>query len=347
MTIFLDYNKGKLGIIYSKSGEHFAKKVVKELDAIISESKKSSEQDARLVRTTKSTIFQNKELKTEIEECIRNQDIYIFQDVENHSEGLSVNDNFMELKTAIYAAKLSNAHTITAVIPVFPYARQDKAKSREGINAAMVARELEDAGASRVMTLDIHNEAIAGFFRNANLENLRASKSLIDYVHKHFETEKLMVVAPDTGGADRANFFARKLGTKLAMIYKERDYSTANTIENMSLIGNVNGKDVYVVDDMIDTAGTVVNAAKKLKDKGANKIYFGASLTLFSGPAIERLDKAHEEGYIDKVVGTNVIFKPEDFKTQHPWYDEVNLERYFARVIYNINKGKSISKLLE
>jgi ribose-phosphate pyrophosphokinase len=337
------YNRGKLGVISCTSGRHFADKVVERLKEIIGQEDGSE----GILKQSKETIFANTEIKTEIEESIRNQDVYIFQDVENESEGMSVNDNLMALKTAINSAKLSNAHCITAVIPVYPYARQDKPKTREGISAAMIARELEDCGASRVITLDVHNEAIAGFFRSAVLENLRASKDLMDYIRANIGTDNLIVVAADVGGAPKADFFARRLGTKLAIMHKERDYTCANCVERMNLVGDVSGKDVLVTEDMIDTAGTLVTAAKKLKESGAKRVFFTASLTMFNGPAVERIDKAYKEGIINKVIGTNVIFREKNFSDEHPWYAEVNLEKYFARVIYNINKGKSITKLLD
>ncbi|MBN1792286.1 ribose-phosphate diphosphokinase [Candidatus Woesearchaeota archaeon] len=338
------YNRGRLGVLACESGRHFAEKVVARLREILED---EGERPDPLLRPSREIRFSNTEVKTEIDESIRNQDLYIFQDVENNSKGFSVNDNLMALKTAINAARFSNAHCITAVIPVYPYARQDKSKTREGISAAMVATELEGLGVSRIITLDLHNEAIAGFFRRATLENLRASESLIKYINNKIGISNLVIVAPDAGGAARANFYAKKLGLKLALIHKERDYSKTSTIENMSLIGEVEGRDVFVVDDMIDTAGTVVNAAKKLKDEGAKRVFFAASLALFNGPVVERIDDAYKNGWLDKVVGTNVVFRSKDFAKEHPWYEEVPLERYFARVIFNINKGLSISRLME
>jgi ribose-phosphate pyrophosphokinase len=339
-----DYNCGKLGIIACESGRHFAEKVVARLREIL---RKEDAGDDDLLRTSNEIVFANTEVKTEIYESIRNQDIYIFQDVGNKSKGMSVNDNLMALKTAINAAKLASAHSVTAVIPTYPYARQDKTKTRECMTAALVAKELEDAGASRIITLDVHNDAIAGFFRNASFENLRASKAFIDYIDNAIGTENLVIVAPDAGGAARANFYAKKLGLKLAIIHKERDYSKPSTVAHMSLIGDVGNRDVFVIDDLIDTASTVGNAAHKLKKEGAKRVFFAVSLAFFNGPAVERLDKAYSEGVIDKVIGTNVVFKPAGFKEQHPWYEEVKLERYFAKVIFCINKGRSISRLLE
>jgi len=338
------YTRGKLGIMACDSGKPFAEKVFDELKKIIQ--KENHVAVSRIIQI-KETKFSNGEIKTEIDESIRNQDVYIFQDVENKSSGLNVNDNIMALKTAIQAAKMADAQYVTAVIPAFPYARQDKPKTREGITAAMIARELEDAGATRVITLDVHNEAIAGFFRKANLENLRASKNLMNYIKEKLDLKDLVIVAPDAGGAARANFYAKNLGVKLALIHKERDYSKANAIDSMSLIGDVKGKNAFVVDDLIDTGGTVVNAAKKLKEFGAKKIYFAASLALLNSPALERLDQAYKEGIITKVIGTNVIYHGEDLKKKHPWYEEVSVAKYFAKVIYNINRGISISRLLD
>lgn len=338
------YTRGKLCIIACASGRPFAEKVVEELKGIIQKEKNNAVSG---IVKSKETRFPNGEIKTEIDESIRNHDVYIFQDVENKSSGLSINDNIMALKTAIQAARMADAQHITAIIPAFPYARQDKIRTREGITSAMIARELEDAGAARVITLDIHNEAIAGFFRKADLENLRASKDFMDYIKNKIGCKNLVIVAPDAGGAARANFFAKNLGVKLALIHKERDYSKASTIDSMSLIGNVKGKIAFVIDDLIDTGGTVINAAMKLKECGARKIYFAASLAMLNGPAIDRIDKAHKDGLITKIIGTNVIYHGDDLKQKHAWYEEVSLAKYFARVIYNISKGISISRLLE
>jgi len=338
------FSRGKLGILACNSGKFFAEKVMTELKLVI---EKENDSNGVGIIKTKETFFGNTEVKTEIEESMRNKDVYVFQDIDNKTAGLSVNDNFMTLKTAIQAARMADAHYITAVIPVFPYARQDKPKTREGITAAMAARELEDVGATRVITLDIHNEAIGGFFRKAILENLHASKHFMDYINEKIGISNLVIVAPDAGSAARATHYAKKLGTSLALIHKERDYSKANTIENMRLIGEVRGKTVFVAEDIIDTAGTLVNCAKKLKEEGAEEVYFAASLCMLNGPAIERISNAYKEGVITKVIGTDVIFHGEGFNEKHEWYEEISLARYFARVIYNINKGISISRLLD
>lgn len=332
-----------LGIIICESGRHFAEKVVAKLKEKI---EKDTELKSSLVKNTKEVIFANGELKTEIEESIRDKDIFIFQDVTNKSNGLSLNDNYMILKTTIDAARRSSAKSIVVVLPYFPYARQDKTKSREGITAEMVARELENTGADRVIVLDIHNTAIAGFFRKGNFENLRATKQIIEYIKENIPLTNLEICSPDAGGLERAEYYAKKLGTPVNVLLKKRDYSKANTVEKMYLLGDVDGKDIFIIDDIIDTAGTIIKGAEILKQRGANKIYFGASHGLFSNPAIERLNEAFSKGIFDGVVVANTIFQPDEVKNL-PWYNEVNLESYFAKVINNIYKNESISKLFE
>jgi ribose-phosphate pyrophosphokinase len=352
----IEHARGQIGIIACDSGRHFAAKVAKELQNIISseQSNVKAHEDEDLLRDFEETWFSNTEMKSGVG-FLRNKDVYIIQDVENKTEGKSVSDNYMALKTAIDSAKRSHAHYITAVVPVYPFARQDRPrvelkngrKYREGITAAMVARELEDAGAINVMTLDIHNEATPGFFRKSGFDNLRASKTLLDYIRENIPLDRLVIVAPDSGAVGRNEYFANNLKTDLNMIYKKRNYTTGNKVEKMALLGDVKGKNVLIVDDMIDTAGTVVKAAELLKSHGADNIYFATSLPLFNSPAIERLDKAYLDGLITSIIGTDAVYHEESFKKDHPWYVELSVARYFAKVIYHINKGRSISKLLE
>jgi ribose-phosphate pyrophosphokinase len=352
----IEHVRGQIGIIACHSGRHFAAKVAKELQSIIVADNKEElpHDDEQLMRDSDETWFSNTEMKTGVG-FLRNKDIYIFQDVENKTEGRSVSDNYMALKTAIDSARMAHAHYITAVVPAFPFARQDRPRTelkngrkyREGITTAMVARELEDAGAMNIMTMDIHNEATPGFFRIARFDNLRASKTLLDYITENIPLEKLVIVAPDSGAVGRNEFFANRLHTRLNMIYKHRDYSTGNKVEKMILLGDVKGFDVLIIDDMIDTAGTVIKAAELLKSNGARNIYFATSLPMFNPPAIERLDRAHSDGLITKIIGTDSIYHGDDFIAKHPWYVERSVARYFAKVIYSINKGRSISQLLE
>lgn len=326
---------------------HFAAKVSSHLNEIFAKEKEVNQHG---LRKSREYHFANRETKTEIDESIRYQDVYIFQDVENHTTGLSVDENIRAIYTAIDATKRADAHYITAVIPVFPYARQDKQVSREGITAAMIARELEDAGATRVITLDVHNAAIYGFFRKALFENLHASKNILDYASENIDTANLVVTAPDIGGITRARHYAERLQKQLVLVYKQRDYTRISgeesNITTNILVGEVKGKNILLVDDMIATGGTMIEGAKLLKENGAGRIYAAASLPLFSGNAVEKFSKASlEDKVIDLVIGTDAVYHGEELTAQ-PWYAEVSVAKYFARVIYNLNHGSSISELL-
>ncbi|MFO8016021.1 MAG: ribose-phosphate diphosphokinase [Candidatus Woesearchaeota archaeon] len=342
----MEENRGQLGIIACDSGRPFAEKIIGFLEDIIKSEK--ARNDVKILDTQEAR-FANSEIKTELNESIRGHDIYIIQDVANSVTGSSIDTNLRALKTAIDAACRCDAHYVTAVLPVFPYARQDKPLVREGITAAQVAREIEDTGAERVITLDVHNEASGGFFRRAKLENLHASKNMMGYVRENIGIDDLAVLSPDPGGVRRANHYAKALGAKLGIMYKERDYSSANHVENVALLGDVKDKNVLIIDDMIDTAGTLVKNVELLKEKhGPKDIYFACSLPMFNGPAVERLRGAYDKGLLTSVIGTDAVYHGgENFLKENPWYREVSVAKYFAKVIFNINHHQSLSKLLE
>jgi len=340
----MNEKRGPLALMACKSGLPFAKKILRELNKYLLQ---EGTQPIELT-PSREVSFANTEIKTTINCSIRGSDLYIIQDVENSTNHLSVDENLRALKTAIDSAKRADAHYITAILPTFPYARQDKQIEREGLTAAQVAREIENAGANRVLTLDIHNTAIAGFFRTANFENLHASKNIIDYIKKNISREDLVVVAPDEGGTKRASYYAQKLGVKLAIVYKERDYSRPSHVERTTLLGDVIGKDVFIIDDMVSTGGSLYNIAKMLKENfKARKIYLSCSLPLFNPPALDRFDELYTQEKIKEVIGTDAVYHGEDFSLKHPWFKEVSVAKYFAKVIYNINHYTSLSALLK
>jgi ribose-phosphate pyrophosphokinase len=232
------------------------------------------------------------------------------------------------------------------VLPQFPYSRQERKKTRESITALQVARFLEASGADRVITIDIHSEAIEGFLTKAHLENLHAYRTIGEYFEENFPTENLMVVAPDVGSADRARAYAKIMDTGLAIVDKERSYDRQSDIKGMSLVGDVEGKNVFMGDDLVATGGTLIKASQLLKEKGAQDIYLACSLPFFSGDAVERFDEAHQEGIFTALIGTDAVFRGERFRQEHPWYREVSVAPLFARVIHNINQKRSVSKLL-
>jgi len=239
--------------------------------------------------------FSDEELYVKIDENIRGRDVYLIQ-----STCKPANDNLMELLMLIDAARRASAGRITAVIPYYGYARQDrKVKSREAITARLVANLLEKAGTGRVMTVDLHSGQIQGFF-NVPLDNLSGFPLLIDYV-KSKKLKNLAVVAPDAGAAKNVTKIAKALNSPLAIINKSRPKE--NVAEALNIIGDVKGKQCVIFDDMIDTAGTISVGAKALKKEGATKVIVCATHGIFSGPAIERI----EEAPFDEVVVTDSI----------------------------------------
>lgn len=332
--------RGNLSILACESGKHFAQRVLKKL--------KQKGVKVNFI-DSQERHFADTEIKTVIEKSIRGADIYIFQDVENSVNGYSVDEKLRALKTAIDAAWRCDANYITAVIPVFPYARQDKQVGREGITASMVAREIEDANANHVITLDVHNLAIEGYFRKAKFENLRAYKTLVDYIKANpdeFSLENLRVMAPDLGGAGRAGHYAQQLGVEPVFAYKRKNTQT-DSIEKIIIIGDVQDKDILIVDDMIDTAGTIINAAEEAKKQGAQRVYAVCSLPLFNEDALKKIKKAHKDGYLTAVIGTDAVYHGDDFQEKNPWFREVSVASYFSKVISRMNKRESISALLK
>ncbi len=337
-------SRGLLCLISCESGKKFTERIVAELERIYAD---EPELEHFQVTPSQEVFFPNHEVKTVIQENIRGQDVYVVQCIDDPlAEDRSVNDNLMAVLTAINAAYNSDAESVTAVLPQFPYSRQERKKTRESITAQQVCRFLEESGANRVITIDIHSEAIEGFFRRSHLENLHAYRTICDYFVKNFPSENLIVVAPDVGSADRARAYARRLRTELAIVDKERIYEEPGRIRRMSLVGDVAGKSVFMPDDLIATGGTLLNASALLKSKGAKTIYLACTLPFFSGGAVERFDQAHREGVFDLLIGTDAVCWGERFQKEHPWYREVSVAPLFAHVIHNINQKRSVSKLL-
>lgn len=309
------------------------------------------------------TYFPNGEIKAEILESIRGKDIYIFQDVENHhplpfNEGknikvLSVNDHIMNLLVTVDAAKHAGAERITLVLPVYPYSRQHKKKGREGLTASRIGKILEAMGVDRIITLDIHSREIENAFNMLHMENLHASYQIIRKLSQitDIHTDDFVVVSPDTGAVDRNKFYATSLKKPLALLYKERDYSrvTQNALDNniaeIKLLGNVQGKTVFMADDMLGTGGTLLKAMKFLKDQGAKDVICAISLPFFSGEAIDLFEKAYREGLFYRIIGTNAVYHEDLLKRE--WYASVNITSLFAQTISRLHHGRSLSSLLD
>ncbi|MDR0316648.1 MAG: ribose-phosphate diphosphokinase [Treponema sp.] len=311
----------------------------------------------------KFTIFANGEVKTEIQESIRGKDVFIFQDVENRypvnfSGGdvkrvLSINDHLMTVFVTVDAAQQAGAKRVTLVIPNYPYARQHKAKGREGLTASRVGRIFEDLGADHIITLDIHSRDIMNSFNRMRLENLHASYQIIKTLSRldGILNDDFVVVSPDTGAVDRNKFFASALKKPLALLYKERDYSRASAdasehnISQIRLLGVVRDKTVFMADDMLGTGATLIEGMKVLKEHGARRIICSISLPLFSGNAVSYLDEAYKEGLFYRIIGTNAIYQEEVRKRE--WYISVNISGLFAQAISRLHQSLSLSSLLD
>ncbi|MCB0280381.1 MAG: ribose-phosphate pyrophosphokinase, partial [Calditrichaeota bacterium] len=322
--------RGALALVACESGRPFAKRVLNSLNELV----RKVNRTRYMIKESEEVWFANGEVKTIIHDNVRGDDLYIIQEMEDPNSERSINDNLMALMTAVHAAYQADADSITIVTPQFPYSRQERKKTREGITAKQVAQFMEISGANRVITLDIHAEAIQGFFNHAKMEDLHASRTIIEHLKSSYKLHNVVVVAPDVGGAERARFYSKELQADLAIVDKARNYSKASTIEAMRLVGDVNDRDVFLIDDMIATGGTLINACKLLKDKGARNIYCAASLTLLNGSAVEKFQQAFDEKIIKRVIGTDAVYRTEDFIKKNPWFEQVSIAPLFAQVIY-------------
>ena len=282
---------------------------------------------------TTMTRFSDKEIFVEIGENVRGEDVFLIQ-----STSFPANDNLMELLVAIDALKRGSAARITAVLPYFGYARQDrKTGPRTPISAKLVANLITTAGANRVLTMDLHAGQIQGFF-DIPLDNLYATNLFIADIKDKKREDNLVFVSPDVGGVLRARSFAKKLNADLAIIDKRRD---APGLSNaMNVIGSVENKKCIIVDDLVDSGGTICNAAKALLDKGATSVYGYCSHGVYSGKALDNINKS----VLEEMVCTNSI---------KPTFDVPKSMRYlsvaplFGEAIMRINTETSISSLFD
>lgn len=280
------------------------------------------------------TTFSDGEIAVNINETVRGVDVFIIQSTSIPN----VNNYLMELLILIDACKRASAGRITAVIPYYGYARQDrKAKARDPISAKLVANLLTAAGADRVLTMDLHAAQIQGYF-DIPVDHLVGGPILADYFAQK-NIEDLVIVSPDLGSVTRSRKFAEMLDAPIAIIDKRRP--KANMSEIMNIIGDVAGKNVILIDDMIDTAGTIVNAAKALKDLGARDVYACCTHAVLSGPAIERI----KNSAIDELVVLDTIYQKD--RDQLDKLVQLSVAGLFAESIRRIFNNDSVSKLFD
>jgi ribose-phosphate pyrophosphokinase len=282
--------------------------------------------------------FKNEECRIEIRENVRGAEVFVLQSICNSPSG-SVNDSLMELLLMIDALRRASANRITAVVPYYGYAKQDKkTKGREPISAKLVANMLETAGAERLVTLDLHAAQIQGFF-NIPVDNLTAAPTLCNYLKKlNLEGDGIVVVSPDAGGVPRAENFAKRLKSSLAVIIKRRPEPDVSEVTH--IVGEVEGKIAVVVDDMISTGGTLVKAAEALMKRGATDVYTLATHGIFAGDAV----KQFESSAINKVIVTDTIPLSGEIGPGSRIIQE-SIAQTLADAIKRITSNRSVSEL--
>ncbi|MBI4149915.1 ribose-phosphate pyrophosphokinase [Candidatus Woesearchaeota archaeon] len=370
----------KLSVFATSSARTLGERVVAEINKLFEE---DDIDHAIHIGKVKETIFADDEVKAEILQSVRGRDVYIIasppdpisRKIHLSIDGLlppgdqfyrnevlgflgklreihrTTNDNFRMLLAYITALDRAEAARVTAIPTIYPNARQERSRGREPNMASLTAQELEVAGAYRVVTFDVHAEAIEGFFRTTHFNNLRAGRYLLDgfreeYMKSHQDYGELSVVSPDAGGTERARYFAKQLQCPLVVSDKRRDHSRAHNVEEIILIGEVNGRDILIPDDMVDTASTVEKVARAIRAKGGRDIYLLCTHALLNDPATGRLQKLYQEGIIRLLLASDTIYHGEAYLQQNPWLKEVSVAPLIARAIYNLNDDRSVSKLL-
>lgn len=276
--------------------------------------------------------FSDGEIHFYIDENVRGEDVFIIQ-----SGSVDANSHLMELFIMIDAFKRASAGRITAVIPYFPYARQDwKDRPRVPISARLVADLIETAGANRVLTMDLHSPQIQGFFA-IPVDNLMSAPVLANHI-KSLKLEDLTIVSPDAGGVGRARYFAQRLDAKLAIIDKRRP--APNVAKVLHVIGEVAGQNVVIYDDMVDTAGTLTLSVEALAKEGAKRIFSACTHAILSGPALERIGRSQ----LERVFTTNTIPLAEAAVASGR-FSVLSVAELFGEAIRRINEGSSVSSL--
>jgi len=284
---------------------------------------------------TKIIRFADGEVYVEINENMRGQDVFIIQ-----STCTPVNDSIMELLICIDALRRASAKSITAVLPYFAYARQDrKVSPRSPISAKLFANLLMGSGASRVLTMDLHANQIQGFF-DIPVDNLFAGPTFVQHIKKNIKSKNLVCVAPDVGGVERTRAIGKRLSADLAIIDKRR--SGPGKSEVMNVIGNVKNKVCVIIDDLVDSGGTIVNAAAALKSKGAKDVYAYVVHGVLTGEAVKKINTSKIKKFIisNSIMNIKKIKKSAKFQT-------ISVGTLFAEAIKRISISKSVSKLFK
>jgi len=279
--------------------------------------------------------FADDEIYVEINENIRGNSIFVVQSTSNPA-----NDNLMELLICIDALKRSSAKNITAVIPYFGYARQDrKVVPRTAISAKLVSDLITNAGANRILSVDLHAGQIQGFF-NIPVDNLFATPIFVKHIKKQIKSKNIICVAPDVGGVERTRALSRRINSNIAIIDKRRP--APGKSEVMNIVGNVNKKTCIIVDDIIDSGGTIVNAANALKNKGAKEVFVYITHAVLSGDAVDKIEKSQ----IKKLITTDTIDNSKKIQKSKK-IEVISISQMMSEAIKRISNSTSVSSLFK
>lgn len=352
---------GNLGIISMKGCEEISHKIDNYL--VNWYNKENSDTVETFLLNVSCPRFATGEAKAVIHDTVRGYDIYIVCDVFNYSVTykmygmdmpMSPDDHFQDLKRIISAAG-GKAKRITVLMPMLYEGRQHKRTARESLDCALALQELTTMGVDNIITFDAHDPRVQNAIPLKGFDNAQAYyqmiKALIRYVPEiKIDNENLMICSPDEGGMSRCIYYSSILGLSLGMFYKRRDYSKIeqgrNPILSHDFLGeNIDNKDVIIVDDMISSGESLIDVSKKLKERGARKIYAFITFGLFVD-GLEKFNQAHELGYIEKIFTTNLTYRTPELKAA-PWYCEVDMSKYIALIINTLSEDKSIGELLD
>ena len=306
--------------------------------------------------------FGSGEGKGVINDSVRGYDLYIMVDVCNYSleyslcgfkNRMSPDDHYADLKRVIAAAG-GKARRITVIMPFLYESRQHKRSGRESLDCALALQELKSIGVDNIITFDAHDPRVQNATPLSGFESISATYQFIKYLllgvnDLHIDSKNMMVISPDEGGMGRAVYFANVLGLDMGMFYKRRDYTKIvngrNPIVAHEFLGaDVEGKDVIIIDDMISSGESMIDVAAELKRRKAKRVFCATTFGLFTN-GFKKFDEAYENGIIDKVLTTNLVYQPEELLSK-PWYIDVDMSKYIALIIDTLNHDSSISNLL-
>ena len=310
----------------------------------------------------KTPRFGSGEGKGVLNDSVRGCDLYIMVDVCNYSieyslcgfkNRMSPDDHYADLKRVISAAG-GKARRINVIMPFLYESRQHKRSGRESLDCALMLQELTDMGVENIITFDAHDPRVHNAIPLKGFESVSCTYQFIKYLllgvdDLHIDSQHMMVISPDEGGMGRAVYFANVLGLDMGMFYKRRDYTKIingrNPIVAHEFLGsNVEGKDVIIIDDMISSGESMIDVASELKKRGASRVFCATTFGLFTN-GFKKFDEAYENGVIDKILTTNLIYQPEELLSK-PWYINVDMSKYMALLIDTLNHDSSISGLL-